>query len=305
MDISRVLGHLRDIHDAPDDGRDFVAFERRPDMLAAGVKPAAFDGFDFSSKPAVAREIGVLSGGRSAWPPEPSHWRTQDLVYRGEPVGVRRGYDGTGGQMMLAAFGGGQPEPHGRPRGRGGGLMYPSRNADLIAQGEGGRIEVSPNPLASGKASLIERPQDSMVGPNERHIIDMATKYGVDPDLIRATVFMESTHGGYGGLGAAAEALGVAKSHLPMNINTNYWGDTWGKPKDLRDRRNNIEAGTRMLQAIGKVMPGASIAQRATIYNSSGKKKVTDYGARVQSIYNDKSWRKTPWPDGYPLPLGD
>ena len=63
MDISRLLGYLQDIHDAPDDSRDFVAFEKRPDMIAAGVPAEAFDGFNFGSKPAVQREIGLLSGG--------------------------------------------------------------------------------------------------------------------------------------------------------------------------------------------------------------------------------------------------
>ena len=71
MDLSKLLGHLRDIHDAPDDGRDFVAFEKRPEMIAAGVSAKDFDRFDFGDKPAVAREISALSLGGPVRPPEP------------------------------------------------------------------------------------------------------------------------------------------------------------------------------------------------------------------------------------------
>lgn len=60
MDISRLLSHLQDIHDAPDDSRDFVAFEKRPDMIAAGVPAKTFDGFNFGSKPAVRAAMGQL-----------------------------------------------------------------------------------------------------------------------------------------------------------------------------------------------------------------------------------------------------
>ena len=48
FDRNSLLNHLLTIRDAPDDSRDFVAFERRPDMLAAGVSPEDFDRFDFS-----------------------------------------------------------------------------------------------------------------------------------------------------------------------------------------------------------------------------------------------------------------
>jgi hypothetical protein len=107
MDISRVLGHLHDIHDAPDDGRDFVAFEKRPEMIVAGVPAEAFDRFDFSKRATVRREMDALSGGGPIRSPGPSLPQAHDLVYRGDPVGTHGDYDGTGGQMLLGAFGGG------------------------------------------------------------------------------------------------------------------------------------------------------------------------------------------------------
>lgn len=49
-----------------------------------------------------------------------------------------------------------------------------------------------------------------------------------------------------------------------------------------------------MLSNIAKAMPGASIAQIASVYHDGEAKKVSDYGARVQAIYNEKPWRKPP-----------
>lgn len=305
MNIARVLGHLQDIHDAPDDGRDFVAFEKRPQMLAAGVPPEAFDGFDFSSRPAVAREIGVLSGGEPMRPPEPSHSQTQDLVYRGEPVGLTKGYDGTGEQMMLAAFGGSRPPSAGPPTGRGGGLMYPrptSERANIISGKVNGHIEAAPNPRANGKPPLVEIPEASMVGANEKHIASAAAKYGIDPDLLRAAVFMESTHGWYD---APLRPFNLDSSILPMNINTSYWSDTWGPRANLRDPRNNIDTGAKMRRNISKAMPTASVAQVGSVYHNSAAKQVDDYGARLQSIYESKPWLSPSWPYGAPAPLGD
>lgn len=302
MDISRVLGHLQDIHDALDDGRDFVAFERRPEMLAAGVKPKAFDGFDFRSKPAVAREIGILisglrTGGGASLP------LTHDLVYRSEPVEAYKANGGTGGQMMLAAFGGPGPSSAGPPKGRGGGYLEPPSRKAIIAQdGAEPRITVAPNRQANGKAPPLEEPGQSQVKAYDDYITEMAGKYRLDPNLIRSIMHLETTHGYYDRLFPSE----WRKSILPMNVNTAYWGDRWGSKESLANPRLNIEAGARMLRSIVDKMPkDATVAQIASVYHSDRAPKVDDYGARAQSIHDEESWRKTPWPAGWPLPLGD
>lgn len=45
-----------------------------------------------------------------------------------------------------------------------------------------------------------------------------------------------------------------------------------------------------MLTAIQANMPGASVAQIATVYNNVNAKTVSNYGARVSSIYGSKPW---------------
>jgi len=81
------------------------------------------------------------------------------------------------------------------------------------------------------------------------------------------------------------------RSILPMNINTDYWKDTWRSRESLKDPEKNIDAGARMLKSISTAMPHASVAAKATVYNNSDAKQVSDYGARVQKIYEEKPWQ--------------
>ena len=85
-----------------------------------------------------------------------------------------------------------------------------------------------------------------------------------------------------------------------MNINTDYWGDIWGSRKDLKDPAKHIAAGARMVKAISMAMPKASIASRATIYQHDMADKVSDYGMRVQKIYDQKPWEN--WKPESPVP---
>lgn len=58
---------------------------------------------------------------------------------------------------------------------------------------------------------------------------------------------------------------------------------------------NNIRAGARMLKnIIGNFQSPASIATIATLYNDSTATRVTDYGARVASIYETRPWEQDP-----------
>jgi hypothetical protein len=243
MDLSKLLGHLQANHDAPDDGRDFVAFEKRPAMIAASVKPETFDGFDFGSKSAVQNAIEAVRT-------RASHLLPRNWMPVAEPPNSERD--------------------------------------NIIAGKADGRIDVATNPKANGQKPWYEMPGASMVKSNEPYIVEMAGKHGVDPNLLRATMYQESTHGYYDALPRQWDADG---SILPMNINTDHWGETFGSRKALKDPRANVEAGATMLHNIVRAMPGASIAQIGSVYQNSQAKKVTDYGARVQAIYQDKPWK--------------
>lgn len=58
----QLLNHLKAIRATPPDQSGFAAFEKRPDMLAAGADKDALDAFDFDNEPALDEMIGRLGG---------------------------------------------------------------------------------------------------------------------------------------------------------------------------------------------------------------------------------------------------
>lgn len=184
-------------------------------------------------------------------------------------------------------------------------LGDPATSRDIILSGGRlGTISVGENPDADPDAPFYEARMASMVRGNEDSINESAAEYGVDPDLVRAIMFVETTHGWYD---LPLRWLGREKSILPMNINTDYWGDEWGTREELRNPDLNIAGGTRMLGNIVASMPEASVAEIATIYNNSNAAEVSDYGARVEEVYRNRLWEPQEYeyrvPDPY-LPPG-
>lgn len=151
-----------------------------------------------------------------------------------------------------------------------------------------GRIHIDPNPQANGRAPFYELDIASPVNGYPKEIDKASTDHKVDPDFIRAIMYVENTHGYYDTIPATFD---MNNSLRPMNINTTYWGDAWGKREALKNPSTNIDAGARLLRSIMNAMPGASIAEVATIYNNANAKKVSDYGARVWEVYKSKPWK--------------
>ena len=78
-----------------------------------------------------------------------------------------------------------------------------------------------------------------------------------------------------------------------MNVNVQYWGDTFGSRKDLLKPYENIKAGAEILRRIIANLPkDASINQIASLYQNINATAVSNYGARVQKIYESKPWIK-------------
>lgn len=148
-------------------------------------------------------------------------------------------------------------------------------------------ISVSGDVNAGARAPLKELASFSKVRPYDDYIEAAAAKYGVNPDLIRAVMYMETTHGYYDAL---VSPFNMNASILPMNVNTDYWGNTWGTREQLKSPQFNIDAGTKMLKVIIDRMDNPSVSQVATVYNDSKARSITDYGKRVQSIYLSKPW---------------
>jgi soluble lytic murein transglycosylase-like protein len=151
----------------------------------------------------------------------------------------------------------------------------------------GSLITIYPNPAADPTKPWHEWHAKSQVAENERHIGEMAQKYRLDPDLIRAIMYMETTHGWYDALAAPVD---WNESIRPMNIHAVKWQGFGYSRKDLKDSRTNIEAGARILKGIISILKDPSVENVATLYNHLGATQVTTYGARVRAIYHRKLW---------------
>ncbi len=147
---------------------------------------------------------------------------------------------------------------------------------------------VSGNENASGKAPWYEMPAASTVDQYGAFIDIAAFEKKISGRLIRAIMFMEETHGYYD---APLNWVGKNKSIRPMNINVDYWGDTFGTREQMQDPLTNIRAGAEMLRRIIQNLPTNSpIEKIATLYNNINAKTVNDYGMRVKAIYEEKPW---------------
>jgi hypothetical protein len=147
---------------------------------------------------------------------------------------------------------------------------------------------VADNPTASGEQPFYELPTMSPVNSYSTLIDKIAVEKNVDARLIKAIMYMETTHGYYD---APLSLVGKNKSILPMNINVEYWGDTFGSREDLLNPEKNIRAGAEMINRIeANLPPGAPIEKIATLYNHINAGCVNNYGARVRKIYDDQPW---------------
>jgi soluble lytic murein transglycosylase-like protein len=160
---------------------------------------------------------------------------------------------------------------------------------------------VSANPSADGSMPLHA---DHFLGADavreyDRVIREEAARAGVDPDLVRAIMYVEASQGNCFGFGPLLDDarkskilsyLGIeSKTVLPRNV-SDAWAPLAGKDTDLLDVRQNVRTGAVLLKRIVDRLPTPSVEQVATLYNSLAKEKVSDYGARVANVYKAKPW---------------
>ncbi len=125
----------------------------------------------------------------------------------------------------------------------------PSRK-EIIASGRGRtKIQIRDNPRADGSAPIYEVHDFHQVARNDAFIRNSANRHGVDADLVRAIVYVETTHGYYD---AVASPFDANKSILPMNINTAYWGSTWGGRESLKNPAANMPKENAFRKAQGE-----------------------------------------------------
>jgi hypothetical protein len=146
---------------------------------------------------------------------------------------------------------------------------------------------IANNAKADGSAPPYEISALSQVDKYSLSIDIAAIEKGVDAQLIRAIMFMETTHGYYD---APLGLFGWNKSILPMNINVEYWGNTFGTREELMNPLANIKAGAEMIRRIQKNLLDSAIEKIATLYNNINATEVNPYGMRVKKIYEEKPW---------------
>ena len=165
-------------------------------------------------------------------------------------------------------------------------VVNTQKRKDAILNNKEADFNIASNPNADGRKPLHALDSYSEVKGNEKTIEKEASKVGVDPDLVKAIVHLETTQGWYDRI-----AFGQESSIRPMNVQSEYWKDLGFSREDLKDPEKNIQAGVKLLERIEKNMPDADIAKKATIYHNLGARKVSDYGARVEQLHREKPWR--------------
>ncbi len=145
---------------------------------------------------------------------------------------------------------------------------------------------ISDNPNAKGSATF-EVGGFSQVNTYAAIIEKAVAGKTVEARLVKAIMYMETTHGYYD---APLDLIGKNKSIRPMNINVDFWGDTFGTREDMKDPEKNIRAGVEMLERISASLPGASVEKIATLYNNINAVTVNNYGMRVKEIYDNQPW---------------
>jgi hypothetical protein len=152
------------------------------------------------------------------------------------------------------------------------------------------RFVITDNPKANGSAPRYERPEFSEVKRFGNEIDTVAELTQVDGRLIRAVMYVETTHGYYSYL---KSWYGGNTSIRPMKVNVAAWGNTFGTRAELDSPTVNILAGATILKGIAASLPqDAPLSHVATLYNNLNANTVTDYGARVAAVYAERTWEK-------------
>lgn len=120
-----------------------------------------------------------------------------------------------------------------------------------------------------------------------------AQRQDVDSNLIRAIMYVENADGSHYGLESVLTALGAAKTLMPMNINPKTWEGMDGKSiKDFKDPEKNIAAAVALIRRIRDRIENPTPSKIGSIWNFTGREKVSSLGARIGRAYKERLWEK-------------
>lgn len=172
------------------------------------------------------------------------------------------------------------------------------RKKALLGKGQAD-FELMPDDKPISDAPIYALDYYSEVKDNDQIIIEEAQQAKVNPDLIRAIIYVETTQGYYDRIAEVHDwaskslRLNLKKWHdsiRPMNIRAEYWRDLGYTKDKLKDPRLNIRAGIDLVKRIESKVSDASIEKIATLYNDLDARRINDYGARVARIMKEKPW---------------
>lgn len=125
-----------------------------------------------------------------------------------------------------------------------------------------------------------------------------AERQGVDPDLVKAIVYLENSRGA--SYGDFFERIGRSDSILPMNIKKSLWSGLVDEGADFADPIINIRGGISLIRRIQERIKNPTVAKVASIYHIAGREFVHHNGARAAEFYRDRAWQKKPPMPVYP-----
>lgn len=154
------------------------------------------------------------------------------------------------------------------------------------------RLEANREADSSDPWYLVNGAGSSAVRLHDEIIRKEAARQKIDPDLIRAIIYAENARGHYFGAARAAEGLGKADSIFPMNINPELWRDLGFAGRNASDPGTNIEVGAKLVKRLHDRLEDPTPEAIGTLYNSLPKDRVTDYGAYIGRLMQEKPWAK-------------
>lgn len=151
-----------------------------------------------------------------------------------------------------------------------------------------GRFQVTESPAIKGDPSpWYSKPGLEETTPNLLFIDKAALRYDLDPEFVRAIVWMESTHGWYDRFDPKNKTI------RPMNVHARLWEQLGITRSDLDNPELNIEAGVYILAQIWQRTENPTCEKVATLYNQLGATAVNQYGKTIVAYMNQRPWAST------------
>ncbi len=156
-------------------------------------------------------------------------------------------------------------------------------------------FKVAESASASGAAPSHREHQVGVeaVRKYDKTIIEEALRFGVDPDLVRAIMYIENADGHRYGMDRFMQDYGRASSLLPMNIKPKVWEGVGGVRRDqFKDPKLNIRAGVALIKELQDRIENPTPAKIGSIWQFTGREIVNDNGAKIERAFRQKIWQR-------------